>query len=190
MSLFQVCNFIKKRLRDGCFLVNIRKFFFFFLKKKFEILEVERLYISTPVRKTIDYILRRIYVCKEIKPFWKKTMFKNLLLKLPKECVFSVNNNLIKQINGRPTGCPISVFFSDIYISNMEEGIVALMKPSFHKRYVDGTYLRKKKNELESLFEKLNSYHPNIKVTIKKNPKKFLDSEIIKCGCEIEASLR
>ena len=35
-------------------------------------------------------------------------------------------------------------------------------------------------------FEKLNSYHPNIKLTIEKNPMKFLGTEIICRGCEIE----
>ena len=37
------------------------------------------------------------------------------------------------------------------------------------------------------LFEKLNSSHTNIKFTIEKNPTKFLDTEIIRHGCEIGA---
>ena len=84
-------------------------------------------------------------------------------------------------------GGPISVVFSDIYVSKMEEDIVTPMKPYFHKRYVDDTYIWRKKNKPDSLFEKLDSYHSNIKLTIEKNPMKFLDSEIIWRGCEIEA---
>ena len=53
----------------------------------------------------------------------------------------------------------MSVVFSDIYVSKMEED-VAPMKPHFCKRYVDYTYIRRKKNEPDSLFEKLNSYLP------------------------------
>ena len=68
----------------------------------------------------------------------------------------------------------------------MEEDIVTPMKPHFYKRYVDDTYIRRKKNEPDSLFEKLNSYHPNIKLTIEKNPTNILDTEIIRRGCEIE----
>ena len=65
------------------------------------------------------------------------------------------------------------------YFPKMEEDIVTPMKPHFYKRHVDDTYIQRKKNELDSLFEKLNSYHSNIKLTIAKNPTKFLDTEII-----------
>ena len=71
----------------------------------------------------------------------------------------------------------------------MEEGIVDPMKPHFHKRYVDGMYIQRKKNELDCLFEKLNSYHLNIKLTIEKNPRKFLDTEIIWRACEIQTTV-
>ena len=45
----------------------------------------------------------------------------------------------------------------------------------------------KKKNE--SLFEKLNSYHPNIKRTVEKNTAKFLDTKRSRLGCEIETKV-
>ena len=50
---------------------------------------IDILVTSIPVQETIDYVLQRIYVRKEIKPFCKKSIFKKLLLKLTKECVFS-----------------------------------------------------------------------------------------------------
>ena len=53
------------------------------------------------------------------------------------------------------------------------------MKPHFYKRYVDDTYIRRRKNESDSLFEKLNSDHSKIKLTIEKNPTKFLDTKIM-----------
>ena len=111
------------------------------------------------------------------------------LLKLTKECVFSVNNRLIKKIDGCPMGGPISIVFSDIYVCKMEEDIVTPMKPHFHKRYVRDTHIRRKKNEPDSLFEKLNSYHPNIKLSIERNLTKFLDTEIIRRECEIETKV-
>ena len=80
--------------------------------------------------------------------------------------VFSVKNRLIKHIDGCPMGGHISVVFSDVYISKMEEDIVALMKPHFYKRYVDDMHIRRKKNQPDSLFEELNSYHPNIKLRL------------------------
>ena len=126
---------------------------------------------------------------KKLNLFVKKSIFKKLLLKLTKECVFSVNNRFIKQTDGFPIGSPISVYFSNIYVSKMEEDIVVLMEPRFYKRYVDDTYIWIQKNEPDSLSEKLNSYHPNIKFTIQKNLAKFLDTEIIRCGCEIETKV-
>ena len=90
-----------------------------------------------PAQDMINYILERIYVHKEIKPFCKTSIFKKLLLKLTKECVFSVSNRLIKQSGGCPMGGPISSVFPNIYVSKMEEDIVASMKPHFYKGYVD-----------------------------------------------------
>ena len=58
--------------------------------------DVESLFTSISFQETKDFVLQRIYFCKEIKPFCKKTVFKKLLLKLTRECVFSVNNRLIK----------------------------------------------------------------------------------------------
>ena len=43
---------------------------------------------------------------KKLKPFCEKSIFKKLLLKLTEECVLSVNNKLIKQIDGCPMGVP------------------------------------------------------------------------------------
>ena len=114
--------------------------------------DIESLFTSFPVQETIDYMLQRIYVRTEIKRFWQKPIFKKLLSKLTKEYVFSVNDRIIKQIGGCPMGCPISVVFSDIYVSKMEEDIVAPMKSHFYKRYVADTYIRKN-NEPQSFFQ-------------------------------------
>ena len=46
----------------------------------------------------------------------KKSIFKKLLFKLTKGCVFSVTEKLLKQDDGCPMGGPISVVFSDIFM--------------------------------------------------------------------------
>ena len=135
---------------------------------------------SIPVPETIEYILNRVYTDKELKPLCKKSIFKKLLKKLTKESVFSTNNRLIKQTDGCPMGGPISVVFSDIYMCKMEEDVVKPLKPIFYKRYVDDTYVKRKCKEADTLFDALNSYHPNIKFILEPNPKKFLDTHIIK----------
>ena len=91
-------------------------------------------------------------------------------LKLTKECVFSVNNKLIKQIDVLLIRVPMSLLFSDIYVSKMEKKLLI---------YEDDMYIPREKNEPDSLFEKLNSYHANTILTIEKNPTKFLGTKII-----------
>ena len=142
--------------------------------------DVESLFTSIPIEETIGYIIRKIYTKKVIEPMCKKSVFKKLLIKLTKECTFSVNNQLIKQIDGCPMGGPISVVFAEIYMYKMEDNVVAPIKPIFYKQYVDDTYIRRKKNTKDELFEKLNTYHDNIKFMIEENPTKFLDTEIVR----------
>ena len=67
-----------------------------------------------------DYISDEIYRNNAIEPVRKKSIFRKLLYKLSSQCVFSVNNQLIKQIDGCPMGGPISVVFSDIFMNKME----------------------------------------------------------------------
>ena len=60
-------------------------------------------------------------------------------------------------------GGPIPVVFSDIYMCKMEEDVVKPLKSIFYKLYVDGTYVKRKRDKTDTLFDALNSYHPNIK---------------------------
>ena len=64
-------------------------------------------------------------------------------------------------------GGPISVVFADIYMCNMEDDVVAPTKSIFYKRYVDDTYVRRKKNTKDELFEKFNTHHDNIKLNLR-----------------------
>ena len=112
---------------------------------------------SLLVKETNDYIIQKIYVKKEIKLFCKKSIFIKLLKKLTQECMFTINNKLVKQVAGCPMGGLISVVLSDIYACKIEEDIVIPANPIFYKRYIDDTYVRRKKHETDKLFTDLNS---------------------------------
>ena len=58
------------------------------------------------------------------------------------------------------------------------------------KRYVDDTYVKRKRNEADTLFDTLNSYHPNIKLTLEQNPKRFLVTQIIKENNQIKVFVK
>ena len=144
--------------------------------------DVESLFTNIPVRETIDYILDQIYNQHKLKPMCKKSIFKKLLYKLTTECTFSANNSLYKQVDGVTMGGPLSVVFTGCFMNKMEQDVVVPLKPKFYKRFVDDTYSRRKKGVKDELFDALNSYHKNIRLTIEVNPEKFLDTNIVREG--------
>ena len=103
--------------------------------------------------------------------------FKKLLFRLTKGCIFSVSEKSLKQIDGWPMVGPISVVFSDIFMCKIELDVVVPAKPTFFKHYVNDMYIRRMRNDVDKLFEELNSYNENI--TLEVNTKKFLDTEFI-----------
>ena len=69
------------------------------------------------------------------------------------------------QVDGCPMGGPISVFLSNIFCVKMEFDVAKPLKPKLYKHYVDDIYSKQIKNQPDKFFEKLNNYHPNIKLT-------------------------
>ena len=62
----------------------------------------------------------------------------------------------------------------------MQKDVVVPTKSIFYKRYVENTHVRGWKNIDDKLFQNLNCYCQNIKLTLGENPKKFLDTKLIK----------
>ena len=150
--------------------------------------DVDSLFTSIPLGETIDFILDEIYVRKKLEPFCKKSVFKKLLNKLCKGCTFLADGKLIRQVDGCPMGGPISVVLSNIFCVKMEFDVVKPLKPKLYKHYVNDIYSKRIKNQPDQLFEKLNNYHPNIKLTIEVNPNKVLDTKIMIKNGIIETS--
>ena len=110
-------------------------------------------------------------------PICSKLIFRRLLIKLATEYSFKFNSRFLKQVDGCTMGGPLSVTFSDIYMVKMENDVVIPSKPIFYHRFVDDIYSRHKLGD-NVLFEQLNSYHQNIKLTIVVNPSTFLDTKL------------
>ena len=77
-----------------------------------------------------------------------KYMFRKLLQKLYKGYTFSINENLIRQIDGCPMGGPILVVLSNIFWIKREHDVVSHIKP---KRYVYEIVSKCVKNNLMSI---------------------------------------
>ena len=141
--------------------------------------DVDSLFTNIPIQDTIDYIVKEIYVKNKLKPICSKIIFTRLLKKLAMESTFIFNKKFYKQVNGCSMGGPLSVTFSDIFMNKMEQDIVAPLDPIFYRRYVDDIFVRRKLHCNDILFQRLNDYHPNIKLSIETNPTKFLDTKLI-----------
>ena len=53
------------------------------------------------------------------------------------------------------------------------------MKPPFYKQFAGDIYNKRNKSQQDVLFEAINNFHLNKKLTIEVNPVKFLDTKII-----------
>ena len=112
-----------------------------------------------------------------------KLIFKRLLLKLTTENTFMLNSKFYQHVDGCSMGGPLSVIFSDIFMTKTEGKVVEPTKPQFYKRFVDGIINNRYKDQLYNLFQVLNSNHSKIKYTIDADPEKFLDTKLIPKSC-------
>ena len=140
---------------------------------------MDSLLTSIPLGKVIDFIPDKIYVRKKLEPFCKKSVFKNLLNKLIIGCTFLADSRLIRQVDGCSMGGLMLVVLCNIFFVKMEFDIVKPLKPKPYKPYVDNIFSKQINNQPDKLFEKLNNYHPNIKLTIEVNPSKSVDVKIM-----------
>ena len=73
-------------------------------------------------------------------------------------------------------GNPLSPVLANIFMSKLEADVVRPFNPTFYDRYVDVCFSKKRKDEPDQLLNRLNNYHPNIKLTVEENPDHFLDT--------------
>ena len=99
------------------------------------------------------------------------------------------NSKFYKQIDGCTIGGPLSVVFSNIFLTKLENDVVKPSKPLFYKRFVDDIFTRREKNKSDELLEKMNNYHKNINFTTEVNPDRFLDTSIILENNEIKTKV-
>ena len=88
------------------------------------------------------------------------------------------NQSFYEQIDRCAMGSPLSVILADIHMVRTENEVVKPTSPLFYKDLLT-IYSRRDKFQQDALFEALNNFHPNIKLTIEVNSEKFLDIKII-----------
>ena len=78
---------------------------------------VKSLFTNVPIQETIYYILDEICVKSKLSKICSKLIFKPLLLKLTTESNFMFISDFCEQTDGCTMGGPVSVIFSDIYVT-------------------------------------------------------------------------
>ena len=77
-------------------------------------------------------------------------------------------------------GGPLSVVFSDIYMTKLEkDAILPPRKSELYERFVDDIFTRRKAYVPDQLLEFLNNYHRNNKSTYEINLEKFRDTKML-----------
>ena len=129
--------------------------------------DVVSLFTNVPLQKTIDIILRKVYKEKMIKTKIPRNKMQELLLLCTQEVPFTFNGETYMQIDGVMMGSPLGALFANIFMCELENKIIPKLGQSIQSwtRYVDDTFAYIKIEHLETVKNKLNSFHDNIKFT-------------------------
>ena len=136
---------------------------------KYVSFDVESLFTSVPLKKTIQVILDRVYQEEKIITNLHKRTLKKLLKDACHKTTFSFNNVLYEQIDGVSMGSPLGPTMAYIIMTELERIIVDdLMADGvikFYMRYVDDTLVLIKPEDIQKVLDKLNSFDKNLRFT-------------------------
>ena len=118
----------------------------------FVTLDVVSLFTNTPLCKTVNISLKRVYSEKLINTSLSKCSLKKLTLDTCQKMVLSFNNKLYEQVDGVSMGGSLGPVLANIIMTECEKVIVdKLMKEKvvmFYTRYVGDTLLIIKKRDI------------------------------------------
>ena len=118
----------------------------------FVTLDVVSLFTNTPLCKTVNISLKRVYSEKLINTSLSKCSLKKLTLDTCQKMVLSFNKKLYEQVDGVSMGRSLGPVLANILMTECEKVIVdKLMKEKvvmFYTRYVGDTLLIIKKRDI------------------------------------------
>ena len=149
--------------------------------------DVTSLFTNIPLTETSDIISENCFPTDDatFHNFSKKQFF-NFFNIATKDCYFTFNDTIYRQLDGVAMGSPLGPTLANIFMCHNEKHWLANcpihFKPIIYRRYVDDTFLIFRRPQDADLFlDYLNSQHPNIKFTADKEKNKelhFLDINI------------
>ena len=105
--------------------------------------DVASLFTNVPlIKETIEVILKRIYINKEITTDIPKKEMKELLILCTKNVHFTFNNETYIQVDGVAMGSPLGPVLANIFMVEIETSVIpnSSNKVKLWKRFVDNTY--------------------------------------------------
>ncbi len=79
---------------------------------------------------------------------------------------FQFGSRFYQQIKGTPMGSPISGFLAEEAQQRLERVVFAVISPKSWKRYVDGTFVIIKQNNLSAFHQLLSTTLPGVRFTV------------------------
>ena len=150
------------------------------------------MFTNVPLKRTVNTILKRIYVDSVIPTTLRKRTMKKLILDACTKTVFSFNNTFYKQIDGVSMGPSLGLVLANIIMTELESTVIKeLVDKSLVKlylRYIDDTLFLVKDEDINLIHKRLNSFDKSIKFTVDTFPDgnvHFLDIKIDKNHTDI-----
>ena len=138
------------------------------------------LFTKAPLEESIENILKKIYVNKEITTDIPKQEMKELLILCTLNVDFTFNNETYIEVDGVAMGLPLGPVLTNILMVELETSVIPNLsnKVKLWKRFVEDTYCLARSEYIDNILLAPNSSHKNIKFTIeieKDNTIPFLD---------------
>ena len=147
--------------------------------------DVVSLFTNVPLQKTIDIILKKVYVEKVINTTVKKNSMRKLIKNTCKKTAFVFVNEIYEQIDGVSMGSPLAPVLPNIIMTELENTMIKNLfvtgKIKFYCRYVDDTLLLMKPEDIQLVQNLFNSFHKNLRFTVDHSKMKCRTCYISEC---------
>ncbi|KAA3680386.1 uncharacterized protein DEA37_0014864 [Paragonimus westermani] len=129
-------------------------------------IDVQSLFTNVPLHETIDYICELVEMSHTSLPL-PTDILKETLLLCTENVSFRFLEQSYRQIDGVAMGSPLGPIIADFFMLKIEQQLATEIENlSYYKRYVDDTLIfSRSKQMIDNLVQRLNSCHPNLKVT-------------------------
>ena len=156
--------------------------------------DVTSLFTNVPLDETINIILNRIYVDKEISTPISRSEMKQLITICTKGVNFTFKGETYRQKDGVAMGSPLGPVLAGIFMVALERQLVPILlsEMPLWRRYVDDTIAIIKCGTEEYIINILNGFNSNIQFTYEEENSgkiSFLDVLLIRNDSEISTTV-